>query len=117
MMPPRAAGGRREETKMGRFCRFILAIVTLAAVGLASAPLEAKNIGEDPPVRCESSSQIGASSCPLCAARLAGELGAYCSRTVKCTSGTCFSLTEGDQRESYLVGAVRSSTGAMLDVW
>jgi hypothetical protein len=39
---------------MGHFCHFILTIAVLAAIGLASTPADAKNIGEDPPVRCSS---------------------------------------------------------------
>jgi RHS repeat-associated protein len=90
---------------MGRFCRFILTILVFATIGLASAPVEAKNIGADAPMRCT------AGGCPIGAP--SGPIG-NCSMSEPCSSGTCFSRTEGNERETYPVVSVRSSTGAML---
>jgi RHS repeat-associated protein len=88
---------------MGRFNRFILTTAVFAAIGLATAPVAAKNIGADPPVRCNV-------SCTSC-------IGPpTCSSSEPCRSGTCFSRTEGNERETYPVVSVRSSTGAMLDL-
>jgi YD repeat-containing protein len=90
---------------MGRFYRLILTIAVFAAIGLTLPPVEAKNIGADPPVRCNSSG---------CAAP--GGPTDNCSSSVLGSSGTSVSLTEGTDRETYPVVALKSSTGAMLDL-
>jgi YD repeat-containing protein len=94
---------------MGRFCRFILTIAVFAPIGLANAPGEAKNIGADPPVRC-------GGGCAACGTGTTGGPSGKCSSSEPCSSGTCFSRTEGNLRETYPVVSVKSSTGAMLDL-
>ena len=90
---------------MGRFRRFILTMAAFAAIGLANAPADAKNIGADPPLRCTACG-CGAPSGP----------GGNCASSEPCRAGACFSRTEGNVRVSYPVVSVRSSTGAMLDL-
>jgi RHS repeat-associated protein len=92
---------------MARFCRFILTIAVFAAIGLASAPVEAKPIGEDFPLRCN--------SCGCGCGSPSGPTG-NCSSSEPCNAGACFSRTEGNERETYPVVSVKSSTGAMLNL-
>ena len=94
---------------MVRLCRFILTIAVLAIIGLPSAPVEAKNIGADPRVRC------GGGRTP-CETDATGGAAGRCSSSERCTSGTCFSRTQGNVRETYHVVPVRSSTRALLDL-
>ena len=94
---------------MGRLCRFILTIAAFATLGLATAPVSAKNIGADPPLRCSSCGCGCSNGSPK------GPSG-NCSASEPCNAGACFSRTEGNLRETYPVVAVKSSTGAMLDL-
>jgi RHS repeat-associated protein len=102
---------RREETKMGRFYRLILSIAVFAAIGLESAPADAKNIGAGNPKRCASCG----CACATCAGAPKGPTG-NCSSSEPCNASACFSRTEGDERETYPVASVKSSTGAMLSL-
>jgi RHS repeat-associated protein len=90
---------------MGRFYRVILTIAVFAAIGLVSAPVEAKNIGADPPVVCTS-----------CGCAAPSGANGNCSSYEPCSAGTCFSRTEGNVRETYPIVSVKSSTGAMLSL-
>jgi YD repeat-containing protein len=96
---------------MGRFYHFILTIAAFAAIGLANAPADAKNIGADFAKRYTSPG----CACATCAG---ASIGPPCkpSTLVPGSSGTSFSLTEGTDPETYPVVSVKSSTGAMLDL-
>jgi len=100
---------------MGRFDRFVLAIAILAAIGLASEPVQAKNIGTDfpKPKPCRGYSTC---ACPVCNQAPSKRPWSNCVSSQACIAGKCYSLTEGTDPETYHVVSVKSSTGAMLDL-
>jgi RHS repeat-associated protein len=93
---------------MSPLYRFVVALLTAFALAAVSAPVRAKYFGADPPLRCSS-------TCGTCANTLAAGPTTNCSTSEQCASGTCFSRTEGNQKETYRVVSVRSANGAQLD--